>query len=686
MPHALPSPFRRLLSAAASRPFRTLVVLVAIAGLLLAARVAMADTTVSLNADQFRGEQTVTATGSAPGKWAKLVIKRPGGTVLSPGGMSTCFNQTSNHTLSYGVKKTDTNGTWSVEMREYNNSNQCGNDTSGTAGTTGSSANPGAGIRTFKIDNTAPTASDDSSDAWRNAPLGVKLTASDTGGSTGAVKIYFTKGSGAFDGPAAIAGNEYTPNATIMLNHGESIKYFAVDPVGNQSTPVQETKIARVETAAPTTSSDFADSGTWRADDVTVTLTPDDTGGSGVDKTYFTVGQAPADPGPAVPGAQVYSSSNKPVLAHNQVVKYRTIDVAGNAETVKQSGVAQVDKSAPTTLDSVDDSWHDEDVVVELDAYDGYKSGVKATYFTVGTGDFDPPTASEANEYDPADKPVLKDGEKIKYFSVDNVGNAEPLQTSANAAKVDKGGPSTSDNVDDALHDEDDTETLTRSDSQSGVKATYFTVGTGDFDPPTAAEANEYDPADKPVLKDGESIKYFSVDNVDNAEAVKSSQYAAKVDKADPSTSDDVPTSWQNEDVTVTLKPTDTGGSQIDKTYFTVGTGDFDPPTAVETDEYDPNDKPVLENGESIKYFSVDVAGNTEPVQESPAAKVDKATPSTSDDVDDQWHPADVTVTLTRSDSQSDIKATYFTVGTGDFDPPTASEADEYDPADKPVL
>ena len=100
------------------------------------------------------------------------------------------------------------------------------------------------------------------------------------------------------------------------------------------------------------------------------------------------------------------------------------------------------------------------------------------------------------------------------------------------------------------------------------------------------------------------------------------------IDTQDPSTGDDVPTSFVNHDVTVTLTRSDGSGSGVDKTYYTTGANPADPTTA--SSVYDPNSKPVLQNGEKIKYFSTDKAGNAEAVQTSAAAQVDKQDPSSS--------------------------------------------------------
>ena len=60
----------------------------------------------------------------------------------------------------------------------------------------------------------------------------------------------------------------------------------------------------------------------------------------------------------------------------------------------------------------------------------------------------------------------------------------------------------------------------------------------------------------------------------------------------------------------MTLTPTD-DGSGVDETHYTTGTTPAAPTTASAV--YDPDDKPVLGDGESIRYFSMDLAGNAEP-------------------------------------------------------------------------
>ena len=104
-------------------------------------------------------------------------------------------------------------------------------------------------------------------------------------------------------------------------------------------------------------------------------------------------------------------------------------DPAGNVGSATQTlTIALPDDMPPTTTDNVPAGSVTANVRVTLTAIDP-DPGVAATYFTTGVNPTYPPTAESAR-YDPMDKPLLHDGERIRYFSADTLGNTETPRTS----------------------------------------------------------------------------------------------------------------------------------------------------------------------------------------------------------------------------------------------------------------
>jgi hypothetical protein len=291
---------------------------------------------------------------------------------------------------------------------------------------------------------------------------------------------------------------------------------------------------------------------------------------------------------------------------------------------------ALFDPDAPTTTDDVGTGFSTGPVTVTLTATDTGGSGLASTKYLIGANPGDPSASgSGASTYNPASKPVLQPGQKIRYSSTDNVGNVEAAKTSA-TVKTDQAAPTTTADVPTVYRNEPITVTLTAGDgSGSGVASTRYLIGAAPGDPTAAGSgAATYDPANKPVLQDGERIRYSSTDNVGNVEAAKTSA-AAKVDTATPTTTDNVPPEARNAPVRVTLSADDTGGSGLASTVYLIGADPGDPTASGSgASTYDPASKPVLQDGEKIRYSSSDNAGNVEPARTSVAAQVDLSPPA----------------------------------------------------------
>jgi peptidoglycan/xylan/chitin deacetylase (PgdA/CDA1 family) len=187
--------------------------------------------------------------------------------------------------------------------------------------------------------------------------------------------------------------------------------------------------VKTLDTGAPTTAiscNGAPCASTPYPDVVTVALAPTDTG-SGVSSTHYTIdGSDPTLSSPTYTGAFDVNGAST-----STTVKFRSWDVAGNAEAVQTQVVqAPADTKAPATTIACDGSPcattpYASSVNVTLTATDTGGSGVAATYYT--TDGSVPTTASTV--YNGAFKLDTPGTYTVQYFSTDNAGNAEQVQS-----------------------------------------------------------------------------------------------------------------------------------------------------------------------------------------------------------------------------------------------------------------
>ena len=113
-----------------------------------------------------------------------------------------------------------------------------------------------------------------------------------------------------------------------------------------------------------------------------------------------------------------------------------TIVAVGGSGSQATSNSFSVDNTAPVTTDnsaSIGSGWFNTTKTVTLTPTDTGGSGVAATYYTT---DGSTPTTSSSQGTSVA---LSTDGVyTVKYFSVDNVGNAEAVKTAGTAIHIDK--------------------------------------------------------------------------------------------------------------------------------------------------------------------------------------------------------------------------------------------------------
>jgi peptidoglycan/xylan/chitin deacetylase (PgdA/CDA1 family) len=359
-----------------------------------------------------------------------------------------------------------------------------------------------------------------------------------------------------------------------------------------------------------------APSAGWYTTPATVTLAAtDNTGGSGVDKTYYTTdGSTPTTASTVYTGPFTVSAA--------ATVKFFSTDKAGNAEQV-QSQLVQVDSTAPTTTINCNGGGCAgllrAPVQVGLSAADNAGgSGVKSTFYT--TDGTDPRTSPTAITY--TGPFTVIQNTTIKYYSTDTAGNSGAV--GSQQIQLDTAAPVTTISCNSAAcggwYKGAVTVGLSASDSGSGVSKTYYTT---DGSNPTVSSTVYTGPF---TVSTTRTVKFFSVDNAGNAEAVKSQ--AVQIDTAAPTTTircngSACSTGWYKATpVTVTLSASDSA-SGVSKTYYTT---DGSNPTVSSTVYTGPF---TVSQTTTVKYFSNDVAGNTESVK-SQQIRIDAAAPAVS--------------------------------------------------------
>ena len=330
-------------------------------------------------------------------------------------------------------------------------------------------------------------------------------------------------------------------------------------------------------------------------------------------------------------------------------IYYFSVKAKNEAELWSDAGYSDgitVDNTAPSTeLSGVDsDSWNKASVTITLTALDSV-SGADKTYYSTDGSD---PATVYGGPFT-----LSNDGTySIKYYSTDQAGNSESIKTADYQVKIDKAAPSTTvsglENSED-WHTEAVTIILTASDSLSGVDKIYYSTDVSSavdvYDGPfTMAEDGSY------------NIKYYSQDKAGNSESTKTA--SVKIDKTAPSTelSGVDSDSWNKASVTITLTASDSV-SGVGKTYYS--TDGSDPALTYSSPFTFSN-----EGTYSIRYYSIDKAGNSETVKSAESAiKIDTASPSGSIKINNNASytaQSDVVLMLSASDSSSGLSEMMF--------------------------
>ena len=526
--------------------------------------------------------------------------------------------------------------------------------------------------QTVQIDTTAPAStiscngSACSSGWYAGSAVSVTLQSSDDLGGSGVSKtVYTTDGSD----PTTTNGTVYS--GAFSLSSSAIVKYRAFDVAGNAEQV--ESQQLQIDTAAPQTTIACNGGGcaSWYNAAISVTLQPADTGGSGLGTTVYTTdGSTPTlSNGTSYGGAFAVSSTT--------TVKYRSFDVAGNAEQV-ESQMIGIDIAAPQTTivcngTSCSAGWYTSAVTVTLPASDSGGSGISKTVYTTDGSD---PSLANGTVYSGAF--TVNAPTTVKYRSFDLAANTE--QVEAQTIQVDTNAPASTISCNGAAcanwYNAAVSVTIAASDNTGGSGVSQI-VYTTNGSTPTLVNGTAY--AGAFTVSSTTTVKYRAFDTAGNAEQVESQTIG--LDTAPPASTTSCngtscASSFYSAAVSVTLAATDSGGSGLSKIVYTT---DGSTPTLSNGSTY--SGAFSVSSPTTVNYRAFDVAGNAEGVN-SQLVQVDTTAPVTTVSCNGSacsagWYNAGVTVTLTGADNTggSGVSKTVYTT---DGSTPTQTNGNTY--------
>ncbi|MDI6707498.1 MAG: hypothetical protein QME47_00155 [Candidatus Thermoplasmatota archaeon] len=363
---------------------------------------------------------------------------------------------------------------------------------------------------------------------WYNSPVKVDFQTSES--------VWYTR--------YKIEDGEWQKGSNVTLSDDSeslTVYYYSVDLVGNNETV--KTFTLKIDATPPLTNYTLSgNNGTdnWFRSSVQITLSPSDAT-SGVNYTKYKINDGYWQTGTG------FTLTDE----GQYTIYYYTVDQAGNAEAQKNFTIG-IDKTVPEvysiTINSGATYTNSTSIQLSLSAYD-LLSGLWQMQFSN-----DGSSWSEWRDWNESVSWSLasgSDGERKVFFRVrDKAGNQAPsiydtiiLDQTPPATCHSISGMSGSNN----WYVSNVTVSLSPQDATSGIKKTYYKLGSGSWQEGTSISLSQ---------EGTHTVYYYSIDNAGNSELEKS--VIIKIDKNPPETSHPASgtlgnNGWYTSNVSVTL-------------------------------------------------------------------------------------------------------------------------------------
>jgi predicted CxxxxCH...CXXCH cytochrome family protein len=433
-------------------------------------------------------------------------------------------------------------------------------------------------------DHQPPTTTSDAASTYVGAGT-IHLAATDAG-TSGVSVTWFS-----LDGHEWTLGTDVVFGAPTTGSRPHTLQFYSVDHALNAEVvkTVAFTVQALADGTPPSTTSSFnpANGAVFTASQPVVLTASDNA--SGVKATYYRI-----DAGAFIQGASFTVTDGLHTFS------YYSVDNANNTETTHVSNSFRVDTIAPaTTSTAVNGSAYTGPQTFTLSASDA-GSGVASTWykldgavFTQGTSISVPAPASGSASH------------TLSWYSLDVAGNQEVTRSVTFTVQLpvaDSTAPTTTSSFNPAagaVFNANRQVTLLATDNAggSGVRATYYRIDGGAYVQSTSFT----------VTEGVHTFSYYSVDNANNTETAHVSN-SFRVDMIAPVTTSTATNGMAyTGPQTFTLAATDTNGSGVASTWYTLDGGALTSGTVISIAA------PASGSAShTITWYSVDLAGNQE--------------------------------------------------------------------------
>lgn len=434
--------------------------------------------------------------------------------------------------------------------------------------------------KTYTIDTVAPITTASPLAGIFNTPQSVTLTANDP-----AATIYYTT-----DGetvPTTATLTKGVGSVTIPVNATTILQYFAADVAGNKETVISKTYT--IDSVVPVTTPTVV-GGTYNAPQ-TVNLNASEATAT---IYYTTTGTAPTT-ATTTKGVGSVSVS----ISKTTTLMYFAVDTAGNKETVNTQ-IYTIDTIAPTTTASALTGIYANSLTVSLTAND-----TTATIYYTIDGATIPDTSTPTKGVGSVTIPVNA-SMKLQYFAQDIAGNMESVKSQSytivnltTTASPAGGNYTTNQSVTLSSNSPGATIYYTTDGSTPAVNGTTLVGKTLKY---TKALDIKNLPAVTTILQ------FFAVDKAGVAEAVKSETYL--IDSITPATTFEC--SSVGATTTIKLSADDSADPTPQIKFIVNTTGSVKSVPVVPYTLTDYTFPITITENTIIKFFAVDIAGNTE--------------------------------------------------------------------------